>query len=419
MDRAGAARAVAGTSRTAVRRLRAAAAADGAGRSGLAALLWVHALQAVGDALVAVALAGTVFYSVPLGQARSRVALTLLLTLLPFSLLVPVAGPLLDRFRHGRRTVLAVTTGGRGLLAWSMAGALASLSLYPLALGVLVLARAYGVARSAAVVRVRPPALGLVASNARLNVAATAGSALAVAVGVAVTRTLGSDWVLRLAGVVLLAGAVAALRLPDHVDEARERGRLRPSAYRLRDAEDVVRRPLWTTLALRVVAGLLTVFLAFDLRSRGVPGAVVGLVLGAAVAGQLLGTGLASRLPASTTARLSGAAALVVPAGCCALAVVVTAPWTAALAVGVSGLAGSLAKYGLDAALQTHVAPDRTGGAFARSETALQLAFALGGGLGVALPAVTGLGFALAALVPVGALVAEARRPAQPKRPLM
>jgi hypothetical protein len=41
---------------------------------------------------VAVALAGTLFFSVPIGEARSRVALYLLLTMLPFALLVPVAG---------------------------------------------------------------------------------------------------------------------------------------------------------------------------------------------------------------------------------------------------------------------------------------------------------------------------------------
>jgi len=157
---AAASSAVGGAGRRVLARLRAAASADGAGQSGLAALLWTHALQAAGDALIAVALAGTVFFSVPLGQARSRVALYLVLTLLPFSLLVPVAGPLLDRFRHGRRTVLAVTSGARGLIAWSMAGALASLALYPQALAVLVLTRAYGVARNAAVVRVRPPASG-------------------------------------------------------------------------------------------------------------------------------------------------------------------------------------------------------------------------------------------------------------------
>src|SRR5688572_1162431 len=63
----------------AVRRVRTAARADGADRSGLSALLTVHALHAAGDALIAVSLAGTLFFSVPIGEARSRVALYLVL----------------------------------------------------------------------------------------------------------------------------------------------------------------------------------------------------------------------------------------------------------------------------------------------------------------------------------------------------
>ena len=401
-----------------VTRVRAAADADGAGHSGLSALLWVHALQASGDALVAVALAGTVFFNVPLGQARGRVALYLVLTLLPFSLLVPVAGPLLDRFRHGRRNVLALTTGVRGLVCWSMAGGLASLALYPQALAVLVLARAYGVARSAAVVRVRPPALGLVASNARLNVAATACSGLAAAAGVALSRTVGAPWDLRVAALLLLAASVGALRLPTQVDEVRTPGPV-GARFFLRTAQAVVRRLLVATVALRAVGGLLTVYLAFLLRGRGAPGPVIALVLGAAVVGQLVGTGLASRLRGDTTARLASAV-LFAPLLACALAAVLPSAGTAAVAVGVSGLAASLGKFALDAALQGTVPAAGIGGAFARSETALQLAFAVGGGLGVSLSflgdqlsqaGATSLGFVVAAVVAAAGLIVQ--RPAR------
>ena len=368
-----------------VSRVRAAAAADGADRSGLAALLSVHALQAAGDAMIAVALAGTVFFDVPLGQARGRVALYLLLTLLPFALLVPVAGPLLDRFRHGRRTVLSVTTGARGLLAWSMAGSLASLSLYPQALAVLVLTRAYGVARSAAVVRVRPPALGLVAAGARLNIVATAGSGVAAAVGVGLSQTVGSPWSLRLAALLLLGAALAALRLPAHVDEIRTSPGAGPG-WRVRQAPDGVRRPLLASVALRAVGGLLTVALAFLLRAEHTSGPVIGVVLGAALAGSLLGTVLAGRLPATTTARLTGAGL-----SASALALLVAAVFgrdlPAAVAVGTVGLAASLAKYALDAALQTLVPAASRGNAFASSETALQLAWAAGAGVGLGLSA--------------------------------
>lgn len=369
--------------RRGVTRVRAAADADGADRSGLAALLWAHALQSSGDALVAVALASTAFFAVSAEAARGKIALYLLLTLLPFALLVPVAGPLLDRFPHGRRNVLALTTGARGLVAWTLAGSLASLALYPQALAILVGQRAYGVARAAAVVRVRPPALGLVAANARLNVAALASSGIAAGLGVGISRTVGSAWDLRLAALLFFAAAVASLRLPAHVDDVRA-PRSASVPYALGSAPPHIRRALVATVALRAVTGLLTLGLALLLKAHHAPAATVGLVLGAAVGGGLLGTAIASRLSAERTARLT-AAALITPVVACLVATVSGSVLLEALAVGSVGLGASLGKYALDAALQHEVPPDRTGSAFARSETALQLGWAIGGALGLAL----------------------------------
>lgn len=392
-----------------VARVKRAATADGADESGLAALLWTHALSSAGDALVTVALAGTVFFSVPLGQARGRVALYLLLTLLPFSLLVPVAGPVLDRFRHGRRNVLAVTAAGRGLVAWSMATLTASLGLYPAALAVLVLSRAYGVARSAATPRVKPPSVSLVAANARLNVASVASASVAGVLGAGVLKLLGSGWVLRVAALVLLVAAVCAVRLPAQVDEARPERRVRAARYRLLAGVPVV-RPLATAAALRALAGFLTIFLAFLLKGSGAAAPVVAVVLGAAVGGQLVGTALASRLPEHVTARLT-LASLAVPAVACGVTAVLGGALLEALCAGLAGASYSLSKFALDAAVQTHVPAASVSGAFSRSETALQLSWALGGALALAVPTTWGsashLGFALAAALPVvGAVLA-------------
>lgn len=409
--RAGRAARRAGTlARAGAGRVRTAAAADGAGESGMSALLGTHALSSAGDALVAVALAGTVFFAVPVGEARDRVALYLLLTLLPFSLLVPVAGPLLDRLRHGRRDVLAVTNGARGLVAWSAAGLTASLGLYPLALAALVLSRAYGVARSAALPRVRPPGVTPVQANARMNVAAVASASVAGALGAGLAAVAGPPWVLRLAGVVLLAAAVCAVKLPPRIDEERvhaQRGVRRP-AYRLLAGPVEVQRALVSAVALRGLAGLLTIFLAFLLKGAGAPALVVAAVLGAAVAGQLLGTALASRLPERTTARLT-VASLLVPAGACLLAAVGGGAPLAALAAGLTGLSYALSKFALDGVLQGVVPPESTSGAFARSETGLQLAWAAGGGLALLLPPVPAAGFAVAAAVPLLGVAATAR----------
>ncbi len=83
--------------------------AQGAGESGLGRLIELHGVNTAGDAMVAVALANTLFFSVPTGEARGRVALYLLITMAPFAVMAPIIGPLLDRFRHGRRYAIAAT----------------------------------------------------------------------------------------------------------------------------------------------------------------------------------------------------------------------------------------------------------------------------------------------------------------------
>ncbi|MFN2537682.1 MAG: MFS transporter [Mycobacteriales bacterium] len=400
------------------RRVRTAAEADGAGHSGLAALIATHALCAAGDAMVAVALANTTFFKVSAGEARGKIALYLILTLLPFSLLIPVAGPLLDRFPHGRRNVLAITAAGRGLMAWTLAGSLASLSLYPQALVILVLQRAYTVARAAAVIRVRPPELGLVAANARMNVASLASSGLAAAVGFAVAKAVGTEWDLRICAVLFLAAAATALRLPSRIDDRPSPRSGVKTSFSMRHTSLLIRRPLAATIALRSATGLLTLGLAILFKAHKASVMSAGVILGAGVVGGLLGTALASRLPAARVARIT-ALALLAPMLAAAAAALFGGTLFQALAVGSVGLGASLGKYSLDAALQTHVGASQTGAAFAKSETFLQLGWAAGGALGLLLSLVdrTGLGyqgalhvvFAFVAVIPVLSLGYAAR----------
>jgi hypothetical protein len=127
-------------------------------------------------------------------------------------------------------------------------------------------------------------------------------------------------------------------------------------------------------------------------------------VIAAAAAGQLLGTGAAARLP-ERAARLIAVVALALPfTACVGAAVLPAAGWVVA-AAGATGTAVSLSKFALDAAVQAHVPARSISTAFARSETALQLAWVLGGGVALALPASTTVGFAVAAALPVLGLV--------------
>jgi hypothetical protein len=69
----------------------------------------------------------------------------------------------------------------------------------------------------------------------------------------------------------------------------------------------------------------------------------------------------------------------------------------AALVAGVSAVTNALGKVALDAIIQREVPESLRASAFARSETWLQLAWVIGGAIGIALPAIGWLGFTVAA----------------------
>ena len=118
------------------------------------------------DAMITVALAGTVFFGASTHAQRGNVLLYLLITMAPFALVAPVIGPALDRLQHGRRWTMAGTAIGRAVLALIMAGHPTDLLvLYPCALGSLVLSKAYGVVRAAAAPRLVPPGMTLTAGQ--------------------------------------------------------------------------------------------------------------------------------------------------------------------------------------------------------------------------------------------------------------
>ncbi len=176
--------------------------AEGADASGLASLIDLHAIQSAGDALLTVALANTLFFSVSVDQARSKVALYLLITMAPFAVIAPIIGPLLDRFRNGRRYALAATLILRAFLAWVMAGAVGKhggFALYPAAFGALVCSKAYGVSRSAVVPRVLPPNVTLVRGNSRLTLWGVLTATVAAPIGQGLSWATGTpSWTLRL-----------------------------------------------------------------------------------------------------------------------------------------------------------------------------------------------------------------------------
>jgi hypothetical protein len=201
--------------------------ASGAGRTGLDRVIELTAAGAAADAFVAVALAGTLFFSTSVDQARGRIALTLLITMAPFAVLAPFIGPMLDRVRDGRRYIMIGTLLARGLLCWGMAGAVQhndTVTLLPAAFGVLVLQKAYGVTRSSVTPRVLPASITLVSANARISLAALVASTVGVGAAGAVSLlagggTTGATWALRVGTLVYLGAIALGIRLPTRVDQ--------------------------------------------------------------------------------------------------------------------------------------------------------------------------------------------------------
>jgi len=429
---AGAARASGRAGRFTLRQARRAADAEGAGASGLSRLIELHAFNAAGDAAVAISLAGTLFFQVPTGEARGQVALFLALTMLPFAIVAPLIGPFLDRFAHGRRWAIGATMALRGLFCLALAGAVIDNSrwLFPAALGCLVASKAYGVTRAAAVPRLVPHDLTLVKANARISLAGVVGAAISAPLAGAAAY-FGPEWALRYAFVVFALATIWAIRLPERVDSSAGEGTLlmlpggsEPTPGRR--GRPRMRIPGTVSFALRAncgprwLSGFLTMFMAFLLRENPIgdwrPEVLLGLVIGGAGVGSTLGIALASVLkkinPALTVvlALIADAVMALVTALFYGLVPLVLLGLTA-------GLSQSLAKLSLDSTIQRDVHERVQTSAFARSDTTLQLAWVIGGFVGIAMPLMprTGLGVACGVLA-AWLVFVLATRPGRPTR---
>jgi hypothetical protein len=401
-------------------------------------LAWVHAVSTCGDALVAVALAGTLFFAVPVAAARPRVALYLLLTVAPFAVVAPLLGRLLDGRSGAGRLALAAAMALRAALAALAVSRTQSLLLYPLAFGLLVCSRAHGISRTAMVPELLGPGPSgaggsggpvgrderdLVAVNGRMARVAALGGTAGALLGVGLDRLLGGGAVLWASALAFATGTALALSLPT-VRSHRDRGSgahgvAVPDARRVsgsgahhdpvpashrdpgpgprrgpvdRRAARLVRPPGRVRLArtantfVRAVGGFTLFLLAFELRRQGVGTAGLGLLLAAVGVGGVVGAFLLPR-----------AARLVREDGLLAggLLLCGTTAWLLAGRVGVeSAAAGGLtmgagiaaARLGFESLVQREVPAPARGTAITRAETTFQLAWVAGAVLPVAFP---------------------------------
>lgn len=378
-------------------------------------LALAHALSVAGDTFVTMALAGSLFFNISPNEARSRVALSLLLTMAPFAVVAPFLGPVIDRVRGGRRFTVVGASLARAATAIVMSATLDELVLFPVAFASLVLSKAHAVAKSSLVPTVVDDAEGLVEANAKLALGSVVVGLVTGLPGLAVLRFAGADWVVRLAAITFAVAAVAAMRIVQVHPDGREPAPTTVAA--LRSAG--IRLAATSMGVLRGAVGFLTFLVAFGLRREAAPSWVFGAVLAANMAGGFLGTLVA---PAARR-KVSEERILIASLAAVAVAAVAAARIggrpAAALFASVLGMSASAGKLAFDSLVQRDAGAAVQGRQFARFEAEFQLAWVAGALAPVLVAVPLRIGFFVLALAGTTAAVlyATGHRATRPPPP--
>ncbi|HZA60962.1 MAG TPA: hypothetical protein VE754_04680 [Actinomycetota bacterium] len=350
----------------------------------------VHMTSAAGDALVAIALADSIFFSLPVGEAKVRVALYLVLTMAPLALAAPLMVPLLDRGGF-RRLVSFIAAAGRALAAVFVASRLGSLLLFPATFVILILSRIHAITKNgltAAYARDE-----LVQANARLGRLAVYGVVIAMLPGFLLLQVGGPSAVIYLASVVYGLSALFNLFLhqpperPETGVKVEARGRLAELASASAG-----------TAGLRAAHGFLLFLVAFALREAENPTYWIGVLLATGVAGVYLGDILAPRLPRGLREEIIVLLALSSAGIGALLGFTAFGLPTLALFTGVAGLATRFGQLAFQSLMQRHAPGGAHGRVFVRYEILFQVAWVIG----ALLPAMLPIPFRLGLLI-VGA----------------
>ncbi|MBS1848234.1 MAG: hypothetical protein JST73_08135 [Actinobacteria bacterium] len=336
----------------------------------------VHALSSAADAMFTTALAGSLFFSIPVGEARTKIFAYLAGAMAPFTVLSPLIGPAIDRVAGGRRLMVIVSLALRAVFAALLITTFDNLAIFlPLAFGILVLQKGYAVARSALVPTTVASDDDLVRANSKLAVLAGVSGLVAAGPGVGALKLFGPEGSLVLAASVYAIGLVFSFRLP-------------PAQVASSHATTVERKEMHspsTLLAaggmgvLRGIVGFLSILVAFALRTKGRPLWEYGAVGAAALVGSLAGSLLAPRLRRLMREEAILITVLAMTVGAATLAAFVIDGVAAPIVLaGVVGLAATGGKQAFDSILQRDAPEANRGRAFARFETRFQIFWVVG-----------------------------------------
>lgn len=386
--------------------------------------------------MVAVALAGSVFFDVSAKAAQGRVALSLVLTVVPFAVVAPMLGPLVERVRGGRRALVLVSAVGRAACCFFMAYWARSLLIFPSAFFCLVFSKLYLISKASLVPAAVPRTEQLVLANSKLSIASSGAGVVAGLVGAGIFKVSDAAVLLRADMVVYMACAWASTKLraaglgaagaavgPDVVAAGF------PAAGRVAHEDDVppaldlppggLELAALATASLRAATGFITFLLVFTFRRDSAALIWYGLALGASQVGNVSGALLAPSLRSRGREEWILTAASIATGSICLVAGLVRwgHHWSlAVLLAAVVGLAASSGKLAFDSMVQRDVPFRCRARSFARFELGFQLVWALGALVAVLVHITLSQGFIGIGLVAVGGALAFARGSVRARR---
>jgi Major Facilitator Superfamily len=342
-----------------------------------------HGLMVAGDTLVAVALAGSLFFDITPDAARWRIALYLLLTVAPFAVVAPMVGPALDRMKGGRRMMLIASSIGRAIVCAIMIRDVDTLLLFPEAFLLLVCSKSYSVSKAALVPTVVHNDDELLEANAKLTLIGAIVGFIVMVPAVPMLKLGGPEWVLGFASIVFVGATVLALQTKKTTIAVvppgpQEKAELHSAGIVLAGTAMAV---------VRGIVGFLTFVVAFYIRNAGSSEFWFAVVLAASGFGALLGAALTPRLRQAWREEniLISVLLLVMVTG------IAAATWgsrlfSATAAALVVGLGASGGKLAFDSIVQRDAPDANRGRSFAKFETRFQLAWVVGAFIPVIIP---------------------------------
>lgn len=360
-----------------------------------------HALASAADALVAVSLAGSLFFSISPDASRDQVLLYLVVNMVPFTFLAPLIGPVIDRFHGSRRVIVTSLFVVRAILAAALVFTLFDLALYFFALALLVAGKASGVTRQALVPSLVESPEHLVSANSRLARVSLIAGTIGGATGAAILAATSPQVSLSLACVAFVGAAVAATRLRTPVGIAADE--LAPEAEYLQMHTPMVVSTSWAFTAIRASVGFFVFGMAFALRRASEPAFLYGLAAAAYAFGTFAGNALAPILRRHASEERLAAGSLVTLGVVASFGALGPSRLIILLVAAVLGMAASMGRQAFDALVQTRTPLTSRGSAFARFETRFQLGWVAGAIAATAISVPVRVSMAVVAVAMVGA----------------